>query len=297
VILVATADGLRPFDADGSAGPVELPGKDVTALGTNGDDRYAIVDEREVWIGAGGEWTRLAELDGYRATCIAFTDALVVGTSEARLFRLDGDALEPVGPFDAAPGRSAWYTPWGGPPDTRSITEWTPDVYVNVHVGGILRTQHGSEEWWPTIDVDADVHQVAAAKGLVLAACAGGLAASGDHGDTWSMRTDGLETRYSRAVAVCGDHVLVSASNGPRGGRAAVYRAGLSGGPFERCRDGLPDWFDGNIDTYCLDAVPDGSIAAFGTEDGRVFASTDSGATWSGVATDLPRVNRVLALA
>src|SRR6185503_5593723 len=104
------------------------------------------------------------------------------------------------------------------------------------------RTQHGSDVWSPTIDVDDDVHQVAVADGLVLAACAGGLAASSDHGDTWTMRTDGLETRYSRAVAVCGDHALVSASNGPRGGHAAVYRGALSGGSFERCRDGLPEW-------------------------------------------------------
>ena len=49
---------------------------------------------------------------------------------------------------------------------------------------------------------------------------------------------------------------------------------------FERCRDGLPAWFDDNIDSSCLDAPPDGSVAAFGTSDGRVFASTDMGASW-----------------
>jgi hypothetical protein len=39
------------------------------------------------------------------------TDAIHVGTSEARLFRLEGITLESVALFDAVEGRSAWYTP------------------------------------------------------------------------------------------------------------------------------------------------------------------------------------------
>ncbi|MFN8233199.1 MAG: hypothetical protein U0V56_06925, partial [Actinomycetota bacterium] len=66
------------------------------------------------------------------------TDAIHVGTSGARLLRLVGNALEPVEGFAAVAGREGWFTPWGGPPDTRSISEWDHDVYVNVHVGGIL---------------------------------------------------------------------------------------------------------------------------------------------------------------
>lgn len=130
----------------------------------------------------------------------------------------------------------------------------------------------------------------------MLAACAGGLASSTDRGATWTHRTDGLEARYSRAVAVCGDAVLVSTSNGPRGGRAALYRGNLAGGTFERCRTGLPEWFDENIDTYCLDALPDGSFAAFGTSDGRLYDSTDQGATWGERASGLQPVQRVLVL-
>ena len=121
-----------------------------------------------------------------------------------------------------------------------------------MHVGGILRSDDGGATWTPTIDIDSDVHHVTTAEGMVLAACAGGLASSSDRGVTWTVRTDGLEAPYSRAVAVCGDVVLVSASKGPRGGRAGVYRGDLVGGAFERCTSGLPDLFDDNIDTYCL---------------------------------------------
>jgi hypothetical protein len=93
---------------------------------------------------------------------------------------------------------------------------------------------------------------------------------------------------------VYGDQVLVSTSQGPRGGRAGVYRAGLEGGAFERCREGLPTWFDDNIDSYCLDALNDGSFAALGTADGRLFGSDDGGVTWGELAAGLPPVQHLL---
>lgn len=43
---------------------------------------------------------------------------------------------------------------------------------------------------------------------------------------------------------------------------------------------GLAEWFDDNIDTYCLDALNDGSYAAFGTGDGPIYGSDDGGLTW-----------------
>ena len=123
-----------------------------------------------------------------------------------------------------------------------------------------------------------------------------GLSMSTDKGATWSLRSDGLEARYCRAVVLYGDQVLVSASNGPRGGRAAVYRGGLEDGAFERCRSGLPEWFDDNIDTYCLDALNDGSFAAFGTNDGSVYVSDGGGTTWRELVTGLSPVRHLLVV-
>ena len=94
---------------------------------------------------------------------------------------------------------------------------------------------------------------------------------------------------------MCGEVALLSASRGPRGGRAAVYRAALRGGTFERCPAG-PGWFDDNIDTFCLDALPDGSFAAFGTSDGQVYASTDAGSGWDELASGLPPLRRILVM-
>ena len=297
-ILVATADGLHELGDGAVPGSVHHAGRVVTTVVEWEKERWAIVDRSEVWHTAEVDgWNQLGDLGHYQGTCLAFMkDDVLVGSSEARLFRVVGEGIEPVSAFDHAEGRSRWYTPWGGPPDTRSISEWHEAVYVNVHVGGILRTQDGGETWTPTIDIDADVHQVTTAEGLVLAASARGLAMSADHGDAWTFRSEGLEAPYSRAVTVCGDAALVSASSGPRGGRAAVYRGALGGGGLERCRTGLPEWFDDNIDSYCLDANPDRPFVAFGTSDGRVFASEDAGRSWAEFASGLPPVRRVLVL-
>jgi hypothetical protein len=295
-LVVATRDGLHVFDDRGRFEGVSHVGRSVTSIAPARSEVWAVLDGSEIWHDAGSVWHHVADLDPLRATCLASIDEdLFVGSSEARLFRVAGDTLQPISAFDEVEGRSLWFTPWGGPPDTRSIANWDDDVYVNVHVGGVLRSGDHGRSWTPTIDIEADVHQVTTAEGSVLAACAGGLAASADRGATWSFRTDGLEARYSRAVTVCGDAVLVSSSDGPRGGRAAVYRADLAGGAFERCLAG-PGWFDGNIDSFCLDALPDGSCVAFGTSDGRVWASTDAGSSWDERASGLPSVQRVLVM-
>lgn len=70
---------------------------------------------------------------------------------------------------------------------------------------------------------------------------------------------------------MAGETVLLSVSSGPRGGHAAVYRAAL--GPnlhLDKCTDGLPEWFEENIDSGWLVAA--GSVVAFGTGAGEVFA-------------------------
>jgi hypothetical protein len=295
-LIVAARDGLHAFDDQGRPEEVQHAGRSVTAVAPAGSEVWAILDGSEIWHEAEGKWRHVADLDGLRATCLASVDGdVLVGSSEAHLFRLEGATLQAMTTFDGAEGRSGWYTPWGGPPDTRSIANWDEAVYVNVHVGGILRSLDGGESWTPTIDVDADVHQVTTAEGQVLAASAGGLAVSADRGATWSMRTEGLAERYARAVAVCGDAVFVSSSSGPRGGRAAIYRTDRTGGAFERCLAG-PGWFDDNIDSYGLDALPEGSIVAFGTSDGRVYASTDGGSSWDERVSGLPPVQRMLVM-
>ena len=278
-VLVGTEAGLHRVGG-GVGGGTALAGEPVTAMA----GEWVVTGGRTLWRGT----ERVADLDGPAATCVLPTaEGVFVGTEEARLLRFVDGVVEQVVSFDDAEGRDGWYTPWGGPPEVRSLSvDGDGVVYVNVHVGGILRSSDGGRDWHPTIDVDSDVHQVVAADGVVLAATAYGLARSTDGGAGWDFVTDGLHATYSRAVTVAGDTVLVSASRGPGGQASAVYR--LVDGGFERCRDGLPDWFAGNIDTACLAAC--GQTVAAGSGDGSVFLSTDSGRRWEQVAADLGRV-------
>ena len=276
-LLVGTPAGLHRVDD----GHTELAGRQVNALA--GD--LALVEGRAVW--RNGEWVG-DPLEGPLATCVLPLDGgALVGTVEGHLVRLPTG--ERLASFEDAPGREDWYTPWGGPADVRTMAAG-PDgtLYVNVHVGGILRSTNGGASWEPTLDIDLDVHQVAVAEdGTVLAATARGLAISDDCGDTWTVIDEGRAATYARAVAVAGDTVLLSVSTGPDGRRAAVYRRPLhGGGPFRRSAIGLPGTFPGNVDTFCLAGA--GSVAALGTFAGRVYLSDDAGVSWATVAAGPP---------
>jgi hypothetical protein len=290
-IVVGTAEGVRTPSSWLARGP------DAVALAADPDGWWAVDGGTRLLRIAGESVEDVAAIGDLPGRSLVTSDGgVVIGTADARIVRFSGGGLERDKPFDEAEGREAWYTPWGGPPDTRSLAAGVDGtIYANVHVGGILRGRSG--EWEPTVDIDTDVHQVIAhpsIPGRVFAAAAVGLLESEDGGDTWRTSTEGLHATYSRAVGIAGEAILMSCSTGPGGSRAAVYRRPLAGGEFTRCENGLPDWFDGNIDSHCLAA--DGAVVVFGTSDGKVFGSEDSGSTWALVAEDLPKI-RCLSLA
>ena len=85
---------------------------------------------------------KLASVSDVALTCLLpLKDAVWVGTSGACLIQMQNGNLQRINCFDAVEGRDQWYTPWGAPPQVRSLAV-SPDgtLYVNVHVGGILRS-------------------------------------------------------------------------------------------------------------------------------------------------------------
>jgi hypothetical protein len=132
------------------------------------------------------------------------------------------------------------------------------------------------------------VHEVAVVPdtSTVVAATGTGFATSTDGGRTWAMDDDGLHATYLRAVAVAGDAVVVSASDGPGGGGAALYRRPVAGGAFERLGDGLPEDLGGNVDTGWV--VAGGDRVAVVLADGSLHRSDDGGRSFSCVADGLP---------
>ena len=95
-VLVASQEGLHPFDGRGVARPLQLAGRAVTGLAPRGPELWAAVDGSELWFATGDEWNHVADLPGLRIASIAATDADVfVGSAEARLFRVAGDTRIP----------------------------------------------------------------------------------------------------------------------------------------------------------------------------------------------------------
>ncbi|MDX1600429.1 MAG: hypothetical protein R3191_02830 [Anaerolineales bacterium] len=288
---VGTATGLYDL---GSAGDPAFSGETVRALSQYDGSWWALVGEGQVWRQTEGEsWTKLSDPPNERAQCLLpDRGTTLVGSGDAHLYRLERDGLQLIEPFENAPSRERWFTPWGGPPAVRSMTRTSDGtLFVNVHVGGILRSDDGDSNWEQIIEIQSDVHQVHydERSGLLLAASARGLAVSDDRGDSWEFHRDGLHGSYSRAVAVTTKFILASASTGAHTSRAALYRKPIrNNGPFERCTQGLPEWFGDNINTSCLAAM--GETVAFGTESGHVFVSEDHGTSWKTLTEELPPV-------
>jgi hypothetical protein len=286
-VLVGTVDGLF-VDARH-----EITGERVRWLARGTGTWWAVAGKTLV-RGGGDEWYQIASVEGL--TCVAPIDgAAVAGTDGAHLLRVTTGELEPLLSFDDMPGRDEWHAVGTREPYVRSLTTTENVLLANVHVGGIPRSTDGGATWEPTIDVEADVHQVRAhpeRSDLVFAAAAVGVCRSDDAGATWTVQTDGLHATYCRGVALAGDVMFVSASTGPRTEHGALYRRAIdTDGPFERCSDGLPEWQARNIDTGCVDT--DGTHVAFGGADGVVYGSDDAGLTWRVLAERLPPVTAV----
>lgn len=282
-LLVGTTTGA--FRLNANTEPL-IEGTRINSLAVDGD----------VWWAADGKGRihRNGEVvasmpAGATPLCIQPTpDTIWIGADAARLFAFESSRITEDEFFANAPKRDTWYTPWGAPADVRSIAlDADHTLYINVHVGGILRYDNTGVV--PTLDIDADVHQVAAhptQKGAVFAATAKGLAQS-RNGHDFEFRTEGLHANYCRAVAVLEDRVLVSASTGPGAQQGRLYAGDLWEGIFEPITSGLPEWFGENLNTYCIVAKQDAVFVALGD---TVWQSDDFGDTWAVAADGFPKI-------
>jgi hypothetical protein len=310
-ILVATwGDGL--FVIAGETQQHELAGQPVQAVAADAHGgALAIVSGHSLRRrSAAGEWLTLATSPHSLSCCAPAGDAIYVGTDDARVLRvrIDGE-LEELPGLESVAGRDRWYAGSAvidgrriGPPlGIRSIAA-TVDagaLLANVHVGGIPRSTDEGATWQPTIDIDADVHEVRAHptdRDLVIAAAAIGLCISRDAGATWDIERDGLHASYCSAVAFLGDDILVSASSDHFAADGAVYRRPINRRqPLVPAGGGLPRWMDGIVETRGIGT--DGAAAAIVDRGGNLYVSADAGRTWQQRACGLPQPSSVVSIA
>ena len=216
---------------------------------------------------------------------------LLVGTVDARLYRLVGGTARRVESFHALECRSEWHTPWGGPPSVRSLAA-TMDgwVYADIHVGSIMRSSDRGENWQPvTPELHEDVHQVAttpAAPDRVYANTAAGVYVSEDRGETWHHRAEDLGCRYGRAMAPSPedpDLLLATVSDGPHGDdvHGQLWRSEDCGRSWTHVCGGFPDSTPENINTHHVVFSPGGP--AWALAGGAVYAGHERATRWEQV--------------
>ena len=88
-------------------------------------------------------------------------------------------------------------------------------------------------------------------------------------------------------MAVLEDRVVFSASTGPRSDRGRLYASPLWDDEMEPLTNGLPEWFDSNVDTHCLAGQGDEVWVGHGDQ---VWRSDDRANSWAVVAGGLEKI-------
>ena len=286
---------------DGKPVPGAPSGGQSVVAGVSREDIGVIVDEHKVWIRSGTRWTEAAASEDALYSIERTKDGrFLVGTERARIAWVEGGRLAYIEAFDAVPERRLWDTPYGAPPELRSLAVSTDGtVYANVHVGWIVRSRDGGTSWTSVRrGLNRDVHMVAAHptnRATVFAATADGFHISHDHGDSFHRRAEGMKYYYQRAVACFpGRDVYLASTARHNGGSGALLFRSMGEGEHWVQVKGLPR-VDRNINTWQVATFPDGRALAV-VRDTDLYASEDWGVSWELAREDLPTVNAILPL-
>ena len=254
-MLITTETQTFLLDDAGTGEPVPLKGA----------DNPKAVDETTnltlVWL-AGGEILLLRpDIEALRLTtdcdadvrCIRLLSTepfvLLAGTVPAHLYRVTGDGMsEKLEDFDKVEGRDTWDTPWGGPAAVRSLAD---------SEGRVLY---------------AGIH-------------VGSIAVSEDRGQTWGAVPDVLHRDVHQVVTSPAAPTRVFANTAD-----AVYVSDDCGQTWFQRAQGLGARYGRAIAVHADDAdLLLASISRGPHEgEGRLYRSTDAGATWRHVTAGFP---------
>jgi len=324
MMVLGTSRGVIGIDDAGEEVFRVLEGFEISHVHLTRGGRLLAVADRTVILAApsladAGDdhaWERLGELPDTVAHCFAELDGrLFIGAADARVFGMPADGGEPhrLDSFDAIPTRESWDTPWGGPPDVRSLAVIDgpePAIYADIHVGGIVRSFDLGASWSQAPgSLHRDVHRVSThpdRPDMVLAATAQGCFISRDRGESWEGHLEPFGPRsYQRCiVADTGDPdlMLCTASRGPHphgesGCEAMVFRSEDGGATWAATHSGLPEHFHYNINTHMLAASPERpGVFAFHDDLQSVYLTDDGARSWRPVASCLTDVTAAIVV-
>ena len=249
-------------------------------------------------------------------------DTLYAGVEPAALFKSTdaGATWSLVEGLFNHPHRPQWMPGGGGlclhtilPDPTNSQR-----LFVAISTGGVYRTDDGGENWQPRNQgVRAQflppdqrypewgqcVHKIVSHPSnpqRMFLQNHWGLYKSEDGGDSWSDIANGVPSDFGFAMAVDPNDVnrvfIVPMESDefrctPEG-KLRVYRTKDAGESWEGMGEGLPQ--ENAMETVLRDGLSTDSLQPtgvyFGTRNGKLFGSTDSGDSWNAIMESLPPV-------
>jgi len=233
---------------------------------------------------------------------------ILIGLNGGSLASLSDEKVRINESVQNLPERIFWHTPWN--PDDVDLHSFVQSrdgtIYVAVHVGGVLKSSDGGENWEQLTDgfdrmvirgdgrrditegagLNPDVHGLVLHpehESLICAVTRDGFYLSENGGDSFISRNSGIDSlypgalNYQRAVAVFPDRdvLLVSTASGPGAVKdSRIFRSSTLGASWEKVA-GLPERVD-HIDT--IECFRGGfALALCGS---KAYGSDDYGNSW-----------------
>jgi photosystem II stability/assembly factor-like uncharacterized protein len=252
-------------------------------------------------------------------------DTVFAGAEDAALFRSrdGGKTWSELAGLRSAKG-NLWQPGAGGMAVHTIIFDPTAPqrFYVAISAAGVFRTDDGGETWKPvnrglkspyelpdpTAEVGHCVHRIAMHRsrpGVLFMQKHWDVMRSDDAGDSWNEISGNLPSDFGFPIDVHAHEpetiyvvpIKSDSEHFPPDGKLRVYRSRSGGNEWEALTNGLPQkdcYVNVLRDAMSVDALDPCGIY-FGTTGGQVYASADSGDTWTAIARDLPAVCSVEA--
>jgi photosystem II stability/assembly factor-like uncharacterized protein len=251
---------------------------------------------------------------------LADAKTVYAGVEDAALFRSTdgGENWEELPALRGHTTGPAWQPGAGGMClHTIILDPSNPErIYIAISAAGAFRSDDGGAAWKPinnglyskyipnpTAEVGHCVHHVAMnprRPGVLFMQKHWDVMRSDDAGDNWTKISGNLPTDFGFVVDVHShepDTVYVvpiksDSEHFPLDGQLKVFRSRTGGNEWEPLTKGLPQqhcYVNVLRDAMAVDTLDDCGIY-FGTTGGQIYASTDSGDSWSAIVHDLPAV-------
>jgi photosystem II stability/assembly factor-like uncharacterized protein len=189
-------------------------------------------------------------------------------------------------------------------------------MFVAISAAGVFRTDDGGTTWQPAnkgllsdgipspaAEVGHCVHNLAmhpSRPDTLFMQKHWDVMRTDDGADSWEEVSGNLPSDFGFPIDVHAHEpetvyvvpITSDSHHFPPEGKLRVYRSRTGGGEWEALTDGLPQencYVNVLRDAMAIDSLPECGVY-FGTTGGQVYASSDSGDSWSTIVRDLPAV-------